>query len=112
MVQPDQDSELRGSIESNVTDSKRLPNLIFTSDSRSSISKADIVFLAVNTPTKTFGLGAGKASNMAALDEAVKEVAIHAKPGTIIVEKSTVPCGTAQRIRQMVSLHLNLILVA
>jgi UDPglucose 6-dehydrogenase len=111
VVQPDQDSELRGSIESNVTDSKRLPNLIFTSDSRSSISKADIVFLAVNTPTKTFGLGAGKASNMTALDEAVKEVAIHAKPSTIIVEKSTVPCGTAQRIRQMVNLHLNLILV-
>jgi len=39
---------------------------------------------------------------MTAIDEAVRETAAHAKPGTIIVEKSTVPCGTAQRVRQLV----------
>ncbi|OAP64601.1 hypothetical protein AYL99_00573 [Fonsecaea erecta] len=79
--------------------SRRGPNLFFTCDTQVSISTADMVFLAVNTPTKTTGVGAGRATNMAALDGAVKDVAMYAKPGTIIVEKSTVPCGTAQRIR-------------
>jgi UDPglucose 6-dehydrogenase len=82
--------------------SRREPNLFFTSNTRDSISKADMVFLAVNTPTKTSGVGAGRATNMTALDGAVKDVALYAKPGTIIVEKSTVPCGTAQRIRRTV----------
>ena len=67
-----------------------------------------MVFLAVNTPTKTFGLGAGRSTDMTAVDEAVREIALHAKPGAVIVEKSTVPCGTAQRIRQMVSMPLAL----
>lgn len=82
---------------------KRSPNLFFTNDSVRSISQADIIFLAVNTPTKTFGVGAGRATNMTATDGAVQDIARHAKPGAIIVEKSTVPCGTAQRVRQAVS---------
>ncbi|OJJ45827.1 hypothetical protein ASPZODRAFT_119045 [Penicilliopsis zonata CBS 506.65] len=82
---------------------KRGGNLVFTTDSVRSISQADIVFLAVNTPTKTFGVGAGRATNMTATDAAVQEIARHAKPGAIIVEKSTVPCGTAQRVRQILA---------
>lgn len=81
---------------------KRRPNLFFTCDAAKSISQADIIFLAVNTPTKTFGVGAGRATNMTATDGAVQDIALHAKPGAIIVEKSTVPCGTAQRVRQAV----------
>lgn len=96
------------SIAAILGDAKRKPNLFFTCDSTSSISRADMVFLAVNTPTKTFGLGAGKATDMTAVDEAVRQIALHAKPGAVIVEKSTVPCGTAQRIRQMVLLLLAL----
>ncbi|KAF5860954.1 hypothetical protein ETB97_000864 [Aspergillus alliaceus] len=82
---------------------RRRPNLRFTCDAAGSVSRADIVFMAVNTPTKTFGLGAGRATDMTAVDAAVREIALHARPGTIIVEKSTVPCGTAQRIRQIVA---------
>ncbi|KAF7131434.1 hypothetical protein CNMCM5793_004605 [Aspergillus hiratsukae] len=89
--------------QANATRLKRRANLFFTSDSVASISRADMIMLAVNTPTKTFGLGAGRATNMAAIDEAVRQIAIYAKPGTIIVEKSTVPCGTAQRIRNMLA---------
>lgn len=85
-----------------VTRLKRRPNLFFTVDAATSIAQADMVFLAVNTPTKTFGLGAGRATSMTAVDEAVREIAMHARPGTILVEKSTVPCGTAQRARQLV----------
>ncbi|GKZ32857.1 hypothetical protein AbraIFM66950_002501 [Aspergillus brasiliensis] len=82
--------------------SRRQPNLFFTCDS-TTISEADMVFLAVNTPTKTFGIGAGRATDMTAVDGAVQEIARHAKPGAIIVEKSTVPCGTAERVRQTLS---------
>lgn len=81
----------------------RIPNLFFTTDSQTSLAKADVVMLAVNTPTKTFGVGGGRATNMTTFDAAAKEVALYARPGTIIVEKSTVPCGTAQRVRKMVS---------
>jgi UDPglucose 6-dehydrogenase len=82
--------------------SRRGPNLFFTCDTQVSISTADMIFLAVNTPTKTIGVGAGRATNMTALDGAVKDVALYAKAGAIIVEKSTVPCGTAQRITNTV----------
>ncbi|PWY89903.1 udp-glucose 6-dehydrogenase [Aspergillus heteromorphus CBS 117.55] len=82
--------------------SSRHPNLFFTCDP-TSIAQADMVFLAVNTPTKTFGLGAGRATDMRAVDGAVQEIALHAKPGAILVEKSTVPCGTAERVRQTLS---------
>lgn len=79
----------------------RAQNLFFTRDAQA-IARADIVFMAVNTPTKMFGVGAGCATNMTAFDGAMRDVAIHAKPGAIIVEKSTVPGGTAERVRRMV----------
>ncbi|RMD39956.1 hypothetical protein DV735_g5166, partial [Chaetothyriales sp. CBS 134920] len=76
------------------------PNLFFTTDSKSAISGADVIFLAVNTPTKLFGQGSGSATHMAAVDGAVKDIATYARTGAIIVEKSTVPCGTAKRIQR------------
>lgn len=101
-IQQDSESIPHSGITSN-RPYQRESNLFFTTDAQNSIGNADIVFLAVNTPTKTFGLGAGRATNMTALDGAAREVALRARPGTIIVEKSTVPCGTARRIRQIVS---------
>ncbi|KAF9887365.1 hypothetical protein FE257_010220 [Aspergillus nanangensis] len=92
-----------GAETTTTTHGKRHPNLFFTCDSATSIRRADMIFLAVNTPTKTFGVGAGRATDMTAVDGAVRDIAHHAKPGAIVVEKSTVPCGTAQRIRQMVT---------
>ncbi|KAJ5259592.1 hypothetical protein N7478_012573 [Penicillium angulare] len=83
----------------------RQPNLSFSCDSARALAKADIIFMAVNTPTKMFGVGAGCATNMAAFDGAMRDVAAHAKPGAIIVEKSTVPGGTADRVRKMLAAH-------
>lgn len=83
--------------------STRAPNLFFTTNSEDSISKADMIMLAVNTPTKMFGMGSGRATNMGIFDSALSDIAKYAKPGVIIVEKSTVPAGTAQRVRQIVS---------
>lgn len=81
----------------------RQPNLFFSTDVAKCISEADIVFLSVNTPTKYTGIGAGAATNMVALEGATRDIAIAAKAGAIIVEKSTVPCRTAQIVRDTVS---------
>ncbi|KAJ5925774.1 hypothetical protein N7454_007284 [Penicillium verhagenii] len=85
--------------------SRRQRNLYFTCESARAIAKADIIFMAVNTPTKMFGVGAGSATNMVAFDGALRDVAAHAKSGAIIVEKSTVPGGTAERVRKMLAAH-------
>lgn len=92
-------------IENEASAQTRRPrNLFFTCNTTQAIARADIIMMAVNTPTKTFGVGAGRATNMTAFDAAMREVATHAKPGAIIVEKSTVPGGTAERVRRMVGL--------
>jgi UDPglucose 6-dehydrogenase len=84
---------------------ERQPNLFFTTRVECSIAEADVVFLAVNTPSKSTGIGAGVATNLAAFESAVITVARAAKPGAIVVEKSTVPCGTAQTVQAIVSLE-------
>ena len=87
------------------TVSARQPNLFFTTDVARSIGEADIVLIAVNTPTKTRGAGAGSATDMTAFEAVTAVVAEHARPGAIIVEKSTVPCRTAQLVEDTVSRH-------
>ena len=81
----------------------RLPNLFFTTEVARCIADADIILITVNTPTKTRGQGAGRATDVTALESATREIALHARPGAILVEKSTVPCGTAKLIRDTVS---------
>jgi UDPglucose 6-dehydrogenase len=78
-------------------------NLFFSTDSAACIGEADVLLLAVNTPTKYSGRGAGAASDLAALEGATRDIARFAKNGAIIVEKSTVPCGTANTISEIVS---------
>lgn len=81
----------------------RQPNLFFTTEVARCISEADVVLIAVNTPTKSTGSGAGVATDMAAFESVTATVAQHARPGTIIVEKSTVPCRTANMVESTVS---------
>jgi len=82
----------------------RSSNLSFSTDIDGCIAAADIIFVSVNTPTKTSGIGAGSATNLAAFEGAIISIAKSIRPGAIIVEKSTVPCGTAQTIQDIVSL--------
>ncbi|KAI5235252.1 nucleotide sugar dehydrogenase [Aureobasidium subglaciale] len=83
----------------------RQPNLFFTTNVRESVEDADIILMSVNTPTKSSGIGAGLATNLIALEGAMTSVAQWAKPGAIIVEKSTVPCRTAQMLRRILDIH-------
>ncbi len=81
----------------------RQPNLVFSTEVAKYIGEADVVLIAVNTPTKYRGAGAGSATDMTAFEAVTGVVAQHARPGAIIVEKSTVPCRTAQLVQDTVS---------
>jgi UDPglucose 6-dehydrogenase len=91
------------SSSSQTTVATRPGNLFFTTDVARSISEADVVLVAVNTPTKYRGVGAGSATDMTAFEAVTGVVAQYAREGAIIVEKSTVPCRTAQLVADTVS---------
>tara|TARA_B100001250_G_scaffold350369_1_gene322049 strand:+ start:467 stop:1882 length:1416 start_codon:yes stop_codon:yes gene_type:complete len=81
-------------------------NLFFSTDVESSIASADIIFLSVNTPTKTKGFGAGQASDLRWIEISARQIAKYAKGYTIVVEKSTLPVKTAETIQQILNAEL------
>ena len=81
----------------------RNKNLFFTTSIKESVAEADIIFISVNTPTKTKGLGAGYASDLKWVESSARTVAEYALGHTIIVEKSTVPVRTAELIKRIIS---------
>ncbi|QIW99473.1 hypothetical protein AMS68_004991 [Peltaster fructicola] len=83
----------------------RQPNLFFSTDCTKTIAEADMILISVNTPTKIRGQGAGRATDMTAFEGAVRDVALHARSGCILVEKSTVPCKTGQLIKNIMEEH-------
>ncbi|RRT43019.1 hypothetical protein BHE74_00027158 [Ensete ventricosum] len=76
-------------------------NLFFSTDIEKHIARADIIFVSVNTPTKTRGLGAGKAADLTYWENAARMIADVAKGDKIVVEKSTVPVKTAEAIEKI-----------
>ncbi len=79
----------------------RNKNLFFSTNISENISKADMVFISVNTPIKSKGLGAGEASDIRFVEESARLVAKYAKGKTIVVEKSTLPVRTAAAIKSI-----------
>lgn len=82
---------------------KREPNLFFSTDVDKAIAEAEIIFLAVNTPTKVTGQGAGLALDIGYLEAATRKIAQVSSTDKIIVEKSTVPCRTAESLRDILT---------
>ena len=78
-------------------------NLHFSTAVEEAIAAADLVFISVNTPTKTKGLGAGQASDLKWVEASARTVAKAARGHTIVVEKSTLPVRTAEVIQQILS---------
>ncbi len=78
-------------------------NLFFSTRIKESIENADMIFISVNTPTKTKGLGAGKASDLKWVEACAREVAKFAKGHSIVVEKSTLPVRTAEVIEKILN---------
>jgi len=76
-------------------------NLWFSTDIKENIATSDMIFISVNTPTKTKGVGAGEASNLKWVESCAREVARYARGYTIVVEKSTLPVRTAEVIKNI-----------
>lgn len=82
-------------------------NLHFSTDVAAGIKAADIIFVAVNTPTKTYGVGAGRAADLRYIESVARTIAQHANGDKIIVEKSTIPVRTADAIKSIVASNSN-----
>ncbi|XP_017776179.1 PREDICTED: UDP-glucose 6-dehydrogenase-like isoform X2 [Nicrophorus vespilloides] len=76
-------------------------NLFFTNDVKSAILDADLIFISVNTPTKTFGNGKGRAADLKYVEGAARMIADIAQSDKIVVEKSTVPVRAAESIQNI-----------
>ena len=82
-----------------IVDGSRGKNLFFSTDVEEHIADADIIFVSVGTPTKTYGMGAGRAADLCYIEGAARMIAKVAKGPKIIVEKSTIPVRTAEAMR-------------
>ena len=76
-------------------------NLFFSTDVDSAIQRADIIFVSVNTPTKTFGEGAGRASDLQYWELCARRIKEVSTSDKIIIEKSTLPVRTADAMEQV-----------
>jgi UDPglucose 6-dehydrogenase len=74
-------------------------NLFFSTDVDAAIEAADMIFIAVNTPTKTYGEGKGMAADLKFVELCARQIARVAKTDKIIVEKSTLPVRTAETLQ-------------
>ena len=84
-----------------VVEEARGRNLFFSNDISGNIEKADMIFVAVNTPTKTEGEGAGMAADLQYVEACAKDIAKNSKSNKIVVEKSTLPVRTAEKIKEI-----------
>ena len=76
-------------------------NLFFSTDVDGAIEAADMIFISVNTPTKTYGQGKGMAADLKYIELCARQIARVAKTDKIVVEKSTLPVRTAQAIKSI-----------
>jgi UDPglucose 6-dehydrogenase len=76
-------------------------NLFFSTDIDAAIRSADIIFVSVNTPTKTFGEGAGKAADLQYWEKTARNIVKNSTSDKIIVEKSTLPVRTADAMERI-----------
>ncbi|WP_158960399.1 UDP-glucose 6-dehydrogenase [Myroides fluvii] len=76
-------------------------NLFFDTDVDKAIDEADMIFISVNTPTKTYGKGKGMAADLKYIELCARQIARVATTDKIVVEKSTLPVRTAQAIKRI-----------
>lgn len=83
---------------SDVVKEARGRNLFFTTEVDAAIDKADMIFISVNTPTKTYGKGKGMAADLKYIELCARQIARVSTTDKIIVEKSTLPVRTAETL--------------
>jgi len=82
-------------------------NLFFSTEVDQTIAEADMIFISVNTPTKTYGIGAGKAADLKYVEACARQIAKVSTSSKIIVEKSTLPVRTAESIKRILDASEN-----
>ena len=80
-------------------------NLFFSTDIKKAVQECDIIFVGVNTPTKMFGKGAGRASDLQYWEATARNIAKWANRDKIVVEKSTLPVRTAAAMSAILNTH-------
>jgi UDPglucose 6-dehydrogenase len=80
-------------------------NLFFSTDIETAIREAEMIFISVNTPTKTYGVGKGMAADLKYIELCARQIAETANSDKIIVEKSTLPVRTAESIKRILEAY-------
>jgi UDPglucose 6-dehydrogenase len=78
-------------------------NLFFTKDIENQIKENDIIFVSVNTPTKTYGVGAGMAADLQFVEKTARQILKHSRSSKIVIEKSTLPVKTALAMERILA---------
>ena len=84
-----------------VVEEARGRNLFFSTQVDQAIDEADMIFISVNTPTKTYGKGKGMAADLKYIELCARQIARVATTDKIVVEKSTLPVRTASAIKSI-----------
>ncbi len=92
---------------SEIIEQTRGRNLFFSKEIDKSIIESEIIFMAVNTPTRTEGDGAGMAADLTYVEACARNIARVAKDDKIVVEKSTLPVRTAEKIKNILKKSKN-----
>ena len=82
-------------------------NLFFSTDIENAIRDSEMIFMSVNTPTKTYGLGKGRAADLKFVELSARKIAEVSTSDKIVVEKSTLPVRTAESIKTILKEHTN-----
>jgi UDPglucose 6-dehydrogenase len=82
-------------------------NLFFSTDIEKAIVEAELIFISVNTPTKTYGKGKGMAADLKYIELCARQIAETATTNKIVVEKSTLPVRTAEAIKNILENNSN-----
>ena len=78
-------------------------NLFFSTDIEGGIRDNDIIFVSVNTPTKTFGAGAGMAADLQYWEKTARQILQHSESSKVVIEKSTLPVKTALAMEKILN---------
>ena len=82
-------------------------NLFFSTEIDRHIAEAEIIFVSVNTPTKTFGRGAGRAADLQYWEKTARQILENSSSSKIVVEKSTLPVRTAEAMERILNSNGN-----
>jgi UDPglucose 6-dehydrogenase len=86
-----------------IVEKSRGKNLFFSTDVDSAIDQADMIFISVNTPTKTYGMGKGMAADLKYIELCARQIARVSTSDKIVIEKSTLPVRTAEALKNILN---------